>query len=316
MAKTPKASVIVPARDAAATLPRALEALARQELEGGFEAIVVDDGSSDATPEVVERANGARLLRQPSLGPAEARNRGGAAAATDVLVFMDADCFPTPGWLSAGLAALGEADLVQGAVLPDPAADIGPFDRSLWVLREVGLYESANLFVRRELFERLGGFSEWIEPVVGKAIAEDVLFGWRARWDGARVRFSEEALVHHAVFPRGGWEYAAERVRRVHFPEMAARIPEIRDTFLFARYFLDRRTAAFDAALAGALAAARMRSPLPLLLAAPYAWMAAGRARRWGRRSAPRIAAVHALADVVSFQALVRGSLRAGTPVL
>src|SRR5437764_6888514 len=53
-----RASVIMPARDAEATIARSLEALARQDLDGGYEVIVVDDGWSDRTAELAERAAG------------------------------------------------------------------------------------------------------------------------------------------------------------------------------------------------------------------------------------------------------------------
>src|SRR5437764_854251 len=113
-----RVSVVVPARNAAATIERALDAVARQELGEPYETIVVDDGSADGTPELAERsrAPGLRVLRQRPESPSAARNRGASEARGDVLAFTDADCFPTPGWLAAGLAALEGADLVQGAV--------------------------------------------------------------------------------------------------------------------------------------------------------------------------------------------------------
>jgi cellulose synthase/poly-beta-1,6-N-acetylglucosamine synthase-like glycosyltransferase len=307
-------SVIVPARDAAATIGRTLAALSAQEGDVAYEVIVVDDGSSDATAAVAERS-GARVVRGPRAGPARARNLGARQATGEAVAFTDADCLPTPGWLAAGVAALAAADLVQGAVEPEPGVAMGPFDRSLWVRSESGLYESANLLVRRELFDRLGGFEEWIEPVAGKSIGEDVLLGWRARRAGARVAFEPRALVHHAVLPRGPGGYVAERRRLEHFPEMVARIPELRDTLLWRRTFLSGRSAAFDAALLGAAAALRSRRALPLAAALPYAAVVGRRAAAAGSR-APLVAAVELAADGVGLTALVRGSLRHRAPVL
>ncbi|MFL5865920.1 MAG: glycosyltransferase family 2 protein [Thermoleophilaceae bacterium] len=310
-------SVIVPARDSAATLGRTLEALAAQDFAEPFEVLVVDDGSTDGTPDLVAEAPGpVRLLRQDRLGPAEARNRGAAEAGAALLAFTDADCFPEPGWLSAGARTAAEADLVQGKVLPEAGVPIGPFDRTLWVVDHFGLFETANLFVRRSLFEQLGGFVEWLDPIVGKAMAEDVWFGWRARRAGASYAFSPEALVRHAVFPRGGRDYVDEHRRRVHFPEMVALMPELRDTFLFRRWFLSRRSALLDLGLAGALVAALSRSRLPLLALLPYARTLYGHAGRAGPSARPRLAAIDATADAVSFAALVRGSVRARSIVL
>ncbi len=241
-------SVVIPARNSATTIGKTLDALERQDLEEPYEVLVVDDGSTDATAAIVEEAEGPiRLLRASPSGPAGARNRGAAEARGAVLAFTDSDCVPTRRWLRAGLEAMRSADLVQGAVEPDPGASHYPLERTVWVVEEVGLYETANLFVRRELFERLGGFEDWLAPVVGKPLAEDVWLGWRARRAGAAVVFSEDALVHHAVFQITAGELIAEGIRRGHFPAMAARIPELRETLFYRRLFLSRRTAEFDA---------------------------------------------------------------------
>jgi glycosyltransferase involved in cell wall biosynthesis len=311
-----RVSVIVPARNAGATIGRTLAALAEQDLQDPYQVLVVDDGSHDTTIVQAEQAPGpVSVLRQPGLGPAAARNRGAAAAEGAILAFTDADCVPARGWLSAGVRALAGFDLAQGLVRPDPEADRGPFDRSLWVERETGLYETANLFVDRGLFERLGGFEEWLEPAVGKALAEDVWFGWRARRAGARTRFCPQAVVHHAVFARDASGFVAERRRLQHFPDMVARMPELRQAFLFARYFLAPRSAAFDAACLGAAAALAARSPLPLAASVPYARMLLRRSLPW-RRRAPEVAAVTLLADAVALAYLMRGTVRTGAPVL
>jgi glycosyltransferase involved in cell wall biosynthesis len=308
--------VVVPARNAQATIARTLGAIAAQRFDADWETIVVDDGSTDATVEIARSVPGVRVLRQESLGPAAARNRGAAEARGELLAFTDADCFPTEGWLAAGAAALGSADLVQGAVRPDPGVAIGPFDRTLWVVAEIGLYETANLLVRREWFDRVGGFEEWFEPRVGKAMAEDVWFGWRARRAGARTAFSEDALVHHAVFDRDAAGYIDERRRLEHFPAMVAKMPELRETLCWNGAFLNKRTAAFDLALAGIAAARATRSRLPLLATLPYAAIAWRRARGFGRGRAPAIAAVDVAADAVGLGALAVGSVSARSPLL
>ena len=196
----------------------------------------------------------------------------------------------------------------------DPAAVAAPFDRTVWVVGEGGLYECASLFCRRELFDRLGGFEDWLQARIGKPLGEDVWFGWRARRAGARTRFAEDALVHHAVFRRSAGAYVAERLRLIYFPAIVAKMPELRGAF-YHRVFLSRGTAVVDVALAAGGAGIVLRSPLPLVGALPWGVMVARETRRWGRR-APRVAAVAAVADVVGFAALAIGSLRARTPLL
>jgi glycosyltransferase involved in cell wall biosynthesis len=309
-------SVVVPARNAAATVGRTLAALAAQDLAGPWEVIVVDDDSSDGTAEVARAAPGeVTLVSEGPMGAAAARNRGAAAARAEVLAFTDADCFPTPRWLSAGLAALAGADVVQGRVAPDPGQPLGPFDRTLWIDAERGFYETANLFVSRELFERVGGFDDWLDTGGGKHIGEDVWFGWSAVRAGGRTRFCAEALVHHAVFRRTALGYLAERPRLRYFPAIARKIPEFRRRTLFLRVFHTQRSAAFDAALAAIAVAARRRSWLPLLATAPYLRLAVRGTLQY-RRRAPLVAAVRMAADAVNCAALVAGSIRWRSPVL
>jgi glycosyltransferase involved in cell wall biosynthesis len=95
-------SVVIPAHDAERTIGSVLRALAEQEPRPA-EVIVVDDASGDRTAEIA-RDLGARVVRnaQPLLAGG-ARNRGWDEAHGDVVVFLDSDAVPAPGW-TAGLA--------------------------------------------------------------------------------------------------------------------------------------------------------------------------------------------------------------------
>jgi glycosyltransferase involved in cell wall biosynthesis len=294
----PDVSVVIPARDASATLPRALAALAAQTLaRERFDVVVVDDGSRDGTLAVAEASpvvdRVVRLAR--SAGPGAARNAGVRAAGAQLLAFTDADCFADPGWLAAGLAALETADLVQGRVVPERPS--GPYDRTVHVPGLFGLFETANLLVRRSLFERLGGFERGWSPFGGKELGEDTWLGWRARRSGARIAFAPDALVAHAVVPRGRIGFAAERRRLVAFPALVGRIPELRTALCWNRVFLSRRSAAFDAAAIGLLLAAATARKRPLALAVPYL----------AERPTPTTLA----ADAIGAGALLAGSVRA-----
>jgi len=311
----PEVSVIVPARNASATLGATLAALAAQDFAGEYEVVVVDNASHDPTPEIAERAPGVRLLRNArDLGAAGSRDRGARESASAVLAFTDADCEPAPDWLTRGVAALAHADLVQGAVRPTPGVVVGPWDRTVTVADETGLFETANLLIRREAYERAGGFPSFLDgtgpglrPKVGEApFGEDTLFGWRARAAGARIAFAPDALVHHAVFPRDAAGHLRERTRMRFFPALIRAAPGL-DARLTHRIFLSRRTAAFDAALAGVATALATRRLLPLLAALPYARLL-NRSRR--------TAAVDLAADAITCAALARGSVAARKPVL
>lgn len=312
----PEVTVVVPVRDGATTLGAALDALAVQRDAPPYEVIVVDDGSGDGSAELAERHPLLpRVLRLDGAGrrggAGPARDAGIKAAAGAILAFTDADCRPAPGWLAAGVAAIGAgADLVQGRVVPDPEAPRTRYDRTLAVERETGLYEMASLFARRESVERAGGSRPGFE-LGGRPFGEDTLLGWRIRRTGGRTAYCREAVVHHAVFPGGPRELLAERRRLALFPALAREVPELRAHAFHRRLFLSKRTAAFDLAAAGAAAALAARHPLPLLAALPYA-----RRVRRETRGAPHHAAVSLAADLTGFLALVRGSVKARTPVL
>jgi glycosyltransferase involved in cell wall biosynthesis len=318
--ETPRISVIVPARDASATLSRTLAGLSKQTVDSGFEVIVVDNGSVDETARIAEESGVAdRVIRRArGEGAGAARNDGVAASRGEVLAFIDSDCEPSPAWLAEGLRSIAEADIVAGAVTPPPGEVPGPFDRTLWVTREHGLYETANLFVRREWFDRLDGFHDWIPEEEGESRAatrpfgEDVWFAWRARRLGARTAFAENAAVYHAVLPGTARDYVTETWRLRYFPELMRRIPELREMFAWHRVFLSSRSAAFDVAAVGAISAAASVSAYPLVALAPYAVSLAREARSNG----PKRALASIARDAVGFAALVTGSARARTVLL
>ena len=308
-----RVSVVIPARDAEAMIGRTVAAVMGQELDGPFEVLVVDDGSTDGTAENA-RAAGARVVsNETALGPADARNAGVAASTAPLIAFTDADCVPAPGWLQAGVAALEHADLAQGRVEPEPDVPVGPFDHVITVREETGLYETANLFVRREWFDRVGGFRAFIDPSQGH-FGEDLVFGWEVRRAGGRAAFAQNALVHHEVVKRPASAWIAERKRLRLFPAATRVVPELRSRW-FLGVFLSRRTAKLDLAVAAVLLSLRTRRPWLLLLALPYA-RATFRTNQWYRRWVIEQNAAHLAGDLVGLLALVQGSAKSKRVVL
>ncbi len=314
MSESPRVTVIVPARNAERTLANTLDGLGEQRFSESFEAIVVDDGSSDRTVEIaLGSAVVDRVMCLDGAGAAIARNAGAAAAAADRFAFIDADCRPADQWLAAGVAALDFADLVLGEVRPRNDQRRGPCDRTLWVIGCSPLFESANLFVRRELFELLGGFESWLRPRDGKELGEDVWFGWRAVRHGARVAPCARALAHHEVYPRGPVAFAAERWRLRFFPELARRIPELRVAAFHCHYFLNHRQLRFDTAALALALAGLTRRPLLAAGAIPYARLLA---RDLREEQGSLAAAARLTADAVALVALASGSLRSRSLLL
>ena len=164
-------SVVIPVyRDGARALD-AIRAMAAQLLPAGLQAeiIVVDDGSDDDTPVLLARdAAPARVLRlEPNAGRSAARNAGARAAAGATIVFMDCDCLPVgTGFLASHLAALDAGAVAStGAVTGRDDGFWHRYQHEASLRRErqhaagnpyAG--SSQNLAVRKDAFERIGGF--------------------------------------------------------------------------------------------------------------------------------------------------------------
>lgn len=271
-----RVAVIVPTFQRADRLRRLIGALEAQTLSrDAWEAVVVDDCSTDATPQVLEELvatasinlRAARTARQG--GPAVARNVGWRSAQADVFAFTDDDCVPAPEWLSSGLSAISAdpaVGVVQGRTLL--AQDT---DESRWTSRTVRRqvlapspwFEGCNLFMRRAALEAGGGFDEKIGW-----FGEETSLAWSILDQGWRRGWAPGALVYHDVEERTlGW-HLRNRYLEGHVVRIAARHPDMRATW-WRRWAVNREGALFALAVLGVLAARRRRSAL--LLAMPYA---------------------------------------------
>ncbi|MEA2645039.1 MAG: hypothetical protein QOE92_122 [Chloroflexota bacterium] len=258
---TPLVSVIIPTYHRPQGLAAAVASVLDQRLPDGEGIEVVIAVSDPADP--ADRQAAARLAQDdarvrtvdaPRPGPGAARNAGIRAAAADRLAFMDDDCAAQPGWLAAGLAALADADLVQGRTRP--AGEVPRYHHSLSVEPLSWLWESCNIFVRREAVERWGDFDEDWNPTgrVGGHMGEDVEWGWRLARGGARIAAAPDALVLHAVTARGYLGFLRYQAQLRHFPLLFRVAPESRRVFL-GGHFVGRRHVALTAAAGLGLAA-------------------------------------------------------------
>lgn len=228
----PDVSIVVPVRNGGDDVRALVAALERQTLDPErFEVLIADDGSTDGCLDGVGSSPlRLRILPGPPRNSYAARNRAASAAASPVLAFCDADCVPEPEWLERGLAAVHGADLAAGRIRFSV-----PPRRSVWTLLDMdsfkdherqvrnGTAETANLFVRRAVYDSVGGFDDSL-PEHG-----DFDFVQRARAAGASLAYAPEAVVWHPTrneakpFLRAVWIYhrwyAAREARAGRFPE-------------------------------------------------------------------------------------------------
>jgi GT2 family glycosyltransferase len=221
-AASPSISIVIPVHDQAAHTDACLAQLIAT-LPPGFlgEILVVDDASADETGRVLkrwaERSELVRVLRNDTNeGFLHSCNRGAAAAAGEILVFLNNDTLPRPGWLPPLVRVLRDdpaAGAVGGKLLfPDgtlqeaggvifsdgTGCNFGKFDPNpnapLYnFVREVDYCSGALLAIRRAVFREVGGLDTRYSP----AYYEDTDLCFRLRDKGYRVYYQPASVVVH-----------------------------------------------------------------------------------------------------------------------
>ena len=160
-----RVSIIVPAYNEEFLLGATIRALQSgvAALHVPAEIIVVDDGSTDRTAEIA-REEGARVISVHLRHIAAARNAGARAAAGDLLVFVDADTIVPPLVLKRAVEAIRAGAVGGGAGVRQDTGEPRWAEVALtvaaWILRAAKWAAGCFVFVRRDVFERAGGFDE------------------------------------------------------------------------------------------------------------------------------------------------------------
>jgi glycosyltransferase involved in cell wall biosynthesis len=167
----PPVDVIIPVWNRPEEIATCLAAIARQTYPRELTHVyVVDNGSTDETPEVVRSFSWANLVFEPQPGSYSARNAGLRASVSPYVAFTDSDCLPEPDWLASGVAALLDnpgVGVVTGNVrmfLTEPEADsvVAEFEQLFaFNLKKMAAGNScvtANWFSPRAVLKAVGGF--------------------------------------------------------------------------------------------------------------------------------------------------------------
>jgi len=210
-------AIVIPVHNGERTVEAAVRSALGQD-QPGCRVIVVDDGSTDSTPDILGRIPSITVIRLSNAGPAAARNQGWKAAAeADLIFFLDADCIAPPDWVSRLLRyhdeeQTGCVGCVYGLANPDSfLARIlyKEFERR-YEFCGVHTYfiGSYGYSFRRSVLERIGGYDESYRH----ASHEDNDLGWRLIHAGYRLRLVREVKIEHH-FPRSLWSYLRVQMR-------------------------------------------------------------------------------------------------------
>ena len=274
----PSISVVVPTHNRADRLAGVVRALRDQTLVEPYELLIVDDASTDGTWEELGRLAAEYDFVRPlrvdvNRGPATARNQGWRSARSPYVAFTDDDCLPEPRWLEGLLAALRNADVVQGRTIPNPdhRERWGPFSHTITMPYEMGYYETCNMAYRRDTLEQVGGFDEGFRFPWG----EDMDLAWRAKYSGATSTFAEDAVVRHEISD-SDWRRYMRSLRRKEGMVLAfEKHPELRWTLNDGHFFQPQHVAALGAVAGGIVALTNPTKPARLAIAlATGAWYA------------------------------------------
>ena len=211
----PSVSCIVPVFNGAAYLEQAI-ASALGQTKSPLEVILVDDGSTDATPEVAGRlGSGVRYVRQANAGPAAARNRGIELARGDLLAFLDADDLWHPEKLERQVARFASEPGLELLLahfenfwVAELAEEEARF-KSHPLARARPGYTALTMLVRRELFDRIGPFDATVRH---RDVVAWLMLATRA---GVRTELMPDVLAYRRIHldnlsRRRGPEDAAE----------------------------------------------------------------------------------------------------------
>ena len=305
-------SVVVPTCNRATRLDRLLRALEEQDHPvDHFEVVVVDDASTDATPDVIEAAQARSILRLRHLrmernsGPAPARNRGWRSAAAEVVAFIDDDCTPDPGWVVALVAAFVGDDrlgVVQGRTCDAPGP-VSPWTVSRAIEGPTPWFEGCNIAYRRAALEATGGFDE----VIGW-YGEDTSAGWKVLDAGWTSGFAPDAVVEHDLEVRSVRWRIRHGWLEGNLVELAGRHPGLRRLAFRRGRIVRPESITLPLALAGLVAT--RRHPAWAVLTVPYL----GRDRALLRRPVDLLA--FTMVDLAALAGHLRGSVRARTLVI
>jgi glycosyltransferase involved in cell wall biosynthesis len=251
VASLPNISVIVPTFNRGASLQRLLASLDSLELPDSVdaEAIIVDNGSTDNTREILiqekRKQNRFRfaVLKEETRGKSSAVNCGIRSAQGEILILVDDDVVLHPKWLVKHIECYRTTDFdaVQGRILPGVDPEGRPADPSRLreynipivdhgdEVKEIRGLLATNISFKREVFEKIGFYDPRL-GVGASGFGEDTEYSIRIRKAGFKIGYAPHAVVYHELDPR---RYGREYNRMVEYRKGLSRNIYRQDPILF-----------------------------------------------------------------------------------
>jgi glycosyltransferase involved in cell wall biosynthesis len=186
-------SILITVRNEERNLPNLLDSLVAQEQP--IEILIIDSASEDRTVPIAESyAKRFPFIKIYMHGGTrgESRNFGAEVATGEALAFIDGDCIAQHGWIKEMRRGLENGDIVAGRTINIGNKAFEDLDRVELYYKGFDLtYPSCNLTYKKEIFNKINGFDPWFRT------AEDIDLNYRAVDHGAKLVYSENALVYH-----------------------------------------------------------------------------------------------------------------------
>jgi len=219
--KNPFVSIIIPVYKDWEKLEFCLEALKNQSYPiNNFEIIVVDNEGIDKIPDFIEHFENIRVLQETIPGSYAARNTGIKKAKGEIIGFTDADCIPDQDWIKNAVKKLTinyTIDRLAGSIKlifkNHKKKNMIELYEHVFAFNQEGAMDSsgasitANTFVRKPLFQKVGYFNENMKS------GGDIEWGKRAHNKGSKILYAPEAVVYHPA--RDSWHSIIHKKMRV-----------------------------------------------------------------------------------------------------
>ena len=198
----PSATVIIPTYNRGKTLSKCIDSILQQDYpQDKFELIIIDDGSTDDTHELLkkyEKKPGFSYFFQKNKGPSSARNLGINNSRGEIICFIDDDCIAEKNWLKNIVKPFSDENVggAGGKIIADaPQTLIEKYCEKSKFFEQARFIDvmviGANAAYRRDILLALRGFDEFFRT------GEDTDLGLQIRLKGKKLAYTSDAIIYH-----------------------------------------------------------------------------------------------------------------------